>query len=226
MTETDMRPDFLCFPLMSRTRHAFMRLSFKGLLTLCAAVLLWVGGLLPAMAAESGDKARVEEALRSYFETEMADFIKEPVLLVALREQNARTAELSEAEILELDQQWREQLQQEEQPLLDTVLKGRPAELLLGKVAMAGGEISELFLMDARGLNVASATATSDYWQGDEAKFQKSFGLGPDGMEIGEIEFDPSTGVSQAQVSATITDPTSGEPIGAVTVGLVVDLLL
>ncbi|WP_417247173.1 hypothetical protein [Celeribacter sp.] len=221
-----MRPDFLCFPLLSHRRHAFMCLSFKGLLTLCAALLLWVGGLLPAMAAESGDKAHLKETLRSYFETEMADFIMEPVLLIALREQNARTAELSEAEILELDQQWREQLQQEEQPLLDTVLKGRPAELLLGKVAMAGGEISELFVMDARGLNVTSATATSDYWQGDEAKFQKSFGQGPDGMEIGGIEFDPSTGVSQAQVSATITDPSSGEPIGAVTVGLVVDLLL
>ena len=30
------------------------------------------------------------------------------------------------------------------------------------------GKYAEIFAMDAKGLNVAQSTLTSDYWQGDE----------------------------------------------------------
>ena len=34
---------------------------------------------------------------------------------------------------------------------------------------------TEVFLMDNQGANVAMTNKTSDYWQGDEAKFIESF---------------------------------------------------
>jgi hypothetical protein len=79
--------------------------------------------------------------------------------------------------------------------------------------------------MDNKGLNVAQSDVTSDYWQGDEAKWKKSFLAGPDGLFIDEVEFDESTQTYQAQVSVSIADPDSGEAIGAITVGVNVELL-
>jgi hypothetical protein len=74
--------------------------------------------------------------------------------------------------------------------------------------------------MDAKGLNVAQSTVTSDYWQGDEDKFSMSFGAGADAIHLGEIEQDESTQAFQSQVSITIVDPQTGAPIGAVTAGV------
>ena len=61
---------------------------------------------------------------------------------------------------------------------------------------------------------------TSDYWQGDEAKVQKTFGAGAGAVFVDEIELDESTQTYQGQVSFALTDPASGEVIGAVTIGL------
>ena len=78
--------------------------------------------------------------------------------------------------------------------------------------------------MDAKGLNVGQSDVTSDYWQGDEAKFQKSFGAGAGAVFVDEAEKDESTQMLQSQASMTIVDET-GAPIGAITVGINLDKL-
>ena len=79
--------------------------------------------------------------------------------------------------------------------------------------------------MDQRGLNVAASHATSDYWQGDEAKFTQSFGLGAGAIHCGDIEFDESSQTYQGQVSVSIVDPETQAVIGAITFGLNADAL-
>ncbi len=74
--------------------------------------------------------------------------------------------------------------------------------------------------MDALGLNVAASGVTSDYWQGDEDKYSKSYGAGPGAVFVDAIEFDESSQSYQGQVSFSLTDPVTGQMIGAVTVGL------
>jgi hypothetical protein len=44
-------------------------------------------------------------------------------------------------------------------------------------------------------------------------------------MFIDEVEFDDSTQTYQVQVSISVADPDSGEAIGAITVGVNVELL-
>ena len=80
--------------------------------------------------------------------------------------------------------------------------------------------------MDNHGLNVAQSVETSDYWQGDEAKWQKTYGNGSGDIHISEVEFDESTGSYQSQVSMPIKDPATGELIGAITFGINVQSLL
>ena len=99
-------------------------------------------------------------------------------------------------------------------------MSGETAEYLREKFQRSGGAIVEIILVDAKGLNVAATKAPSDYWQGDEPKFQNSFGAGKDGVDTGALEFDDSIGNYSAQITLPIADPATNELIGAVTVGV------
>jgi hypothetical protein len=62
---------------------------------------------------------------------------------------------------------------------------------------------------------------TSDYWQGDEAKFQKSFNGGAGQVHVGDVKFDESAQVYQVQISVPVTDGVKA--IGAITIGVDLD---
>ncbi|MEI8633307.1 PDC sensor domain-containing protein [Vibrio sp. PP-XX7] len=83
------------------------------------------------------------------------------------------------------------------------------------------GYLVELFLMDNQGANVAMTNKTSDYWQGDEAKFIQCFNGGNGQPYIGEVEYDDSTAAYLVQVSVPIVD--QGKTIGAMTIGINLD---
>ncbi len=80
---------------------------------------------------------------------------------------------------------------------------------------------AEIFAMDKNGAIVALTNLTSDYWQGDEDKFTKSYADGKGATHIGEAKFDESTQKELVQVSVPVKD--GDMTIGAVTVGIVVD---
>ena len=71
--------------------------------------------------------------------------------------------------------------------------------------------------MDDKGLNVGQSSITSDYWQGDEGKFQKTYPEGADAVFIDEAELNEDTKTWRAQVNLTVVDEAK-KPIGAVTV--------
>ena len=80
--------------------------------------------------------------------------------------------------------------------------------------------------MDAVGLNVGQSDMTSDFWQGDEEKWQRTCLGAPDAVFIDEVEEDESTQQFQSQVSMAVADPESGTVIGCITVGIDVDLAM
>lgn len=71
--------------------------------------------------------------------------------------------------------------------------------------------------MDAQGANVCVSRETSDYWQGDEAKFQKSFGADKQAF-VDDPAFDASTGVHAIQLTVIVFDGKT--KIGALTLTL------
>jgi len=77
--------------------------------------------------------------------------------------------------------------------------------------------VVEAFVMNDRGTLVCSIAETSDYWQGDEAKWQKTFVEGKEAF-VEEPAFDVSSGKYAIQVSVPITE--AGKRIGAVTLTL------
>jgi hypothetical protein len=80
---------------------------------------------------------------------------------------------------------------------------------------------AELFVMDNQGANVAMTDKTSDYWQGDEAKFKKSYNGGSGAVFVDDVEFDDSAQAYLCQVSVPVKD--GSEVIGAITIGVDVD---
>jgi hypothetical protein len=81
----------------------------------------------------------------------------------------------------------------------------------------------EIFVMDNLGANVAMTDKTSDYWQGDEDKFIKSYNGGNGTIFIDKVKFDDSTQAYLVQVSVPVKD--GGKTIGVITIGINVDKL-
>ena len=179
--------------------------------------------LVPAFLALSALAAPAEDigpAMQAFLEDSIMPFAADPVILTAVAAQNARTAALALPDIDALDQAWRAEVGLSPAPTIQPVLENPASDFLRARVEAAQGMITEVIVMDARGLNVAASAVTSDYWQGDEDKFTETFGRGPGAVHTGEIEHDESTGIYQAQVSFTLVDPDSGDGIGAMTVGV------
>jgi len=164
--------------------------------------------------------------LEAYAREELTAWLSNPELIAAIKAQNIEHADLSEDAVIVLDQQWRAEAGEGGGPLIQELLTSDLSGWLLDQQVATAGFVTEVFIMDDKGLNVAQSVETSDYWQGDEAKWQDTYLVGPDALHISEVEFDDSTGFYQSQASISIKDPATGEAIGAVTFGINVQSLL
>lgn len=162
----------------------------------------------------------VDPKVMDFITTQLRPVAADALVQGAVKQSNAQHAALAEADILDLDAQWRAQVGNADQPVIAAVLQSEAADMLRKLVTGSDGVITEVIVMDSVGLNVAVSDVTSDYWQGDEDKFTKSFGMGPDGIDVSAVELDESTQTYQMQVSIVIPDAETGAPIGAMTIGL------
>lgn len=167
-----------------------------------------------------------EPAMQSYLQENVVTWASDPVLVEAIRAQNVKTSSYSQDQIIAMDQDWRAQVGTANAPLVSEVLSNPAADFLRAQVSGSGGTITEVFVMDAHGLNVAASGPTSDMWQGDEAKFQETYPNGPNATHFSDVEFDESTQTYQGQISMSVVDPASGEVIGAITIGVDAEALL
>ncbi|MBK8084332.1 MAG: hypothetical protein IPK28_11305 [Devosia sp.] len=175
----------------------------------------------PAVAQDNEYAAPLTELANG----QLREIAQNPVLVAAIVAQNAQTAGYDAARIDSLDKQWRAEVNAADKPLISATLGTEASAFLASAQADSAGLFTEIFATDALGLNVAQSTVTSDYWQGDEDKFSQTFSVGADAVFLGEVELDESTQTYQSQVSITITDPATGQPIGSITAGIDLSLL-
>ena len=187
-----------------------MHTTFK----LFALPALLAGLAAPALAAD------YQSSATQYVKDHVEGWVEAPEILAAIQAQNDANAVLSQAQIDSLDAAWRAEIDAPNKPTITPILSNPTSDLLRSKIDESNGVIVEAFLMDNRGLTVATAGLTSDYWQGDEAKFTETFGKGAGAMQIGEVEFDESSQTYSVQVSFTIVEADTATPIGAMTVAL------
>ena len=148
---------------------------------------------------------------------EIRGWLNTPVVRISVEAQNKRHAAVTQARIEELDKQWVAERKSKDQPLIAATLSNPLSNYLTQIQAGSDGLFTEMFVMDFKGLNVGQSSITSDYWQGDEAKFQKTFPVGPDAVFVDKAGLDEETKTWRAQVSLPVVDA-AGKAIGAITV--------
>ncbi|MFC6638250.1 hypothetical protein GV827_13595 [Sulfitobacter sp. JBTF-M27] len=175
---------------------------------------------LSVLVAPVANAADVPPAMSQYIYDDLMTWINDTRIVAAVTAQNSQTSRLSQDDIIARDNAWRAEVGQSSTPMIDGVLNAPLSAFLREHLEKSGGRITEVFVMDGKGLNVAASGVTSDYWQGDEAKFQETYSKGAGSVFIDEVELDESTQTYQGQVSYAVTDPVSGAVVGAITVGL------
>ena len=173
-----------------------------------------------ALGAAAANADAMQDRMIQYVRQDVQPWLSSALVQKSILATNAAHAGLSEADIIALDKKWRAEVGHKNAPTIDAVMKTPLSDMLRAKEKAAGGKIVEIFVMDDLGLNVAASDVTSDYWQGDEAKWQKTYPVGPNAIDIGDVAFDESTQTYEVQISIPVNDPGTGKPIGAVTVGL------
>lgn len=179
------------------------------------AVMLGAGAPFAAAEPAKPDPATLitENVIK-----EIRGFIDTDIVRLSIEAQNSRLTELKQDQIDSLDKQWRAERESADKPLIAATLSN-PLSVYLSRIqGRSLGLYAEIFVMDKNGLNVGQSSVTSDFWQGDEAKFKKTFNVSGDAMFIDEAEWDKDTKIWRGQVSFTVVDPKTKKSIGAVTV--------
>ena len=160
--------------------------------------------------AEATPAARVKET--AYARVARAQAIaRDPAIHAAVLASNAavETPEM----IRRRDAVW---IANRRDPLRQAIVKA-PCSDKVRELVKDDALVVEAFVMNDRGTLVCSVSETSDYWQGDERKWQQTFVEGKDAF-VEEPAFDVSTGKYGIQLSVPVTD--GAKRIGAVTLTL------
>lgn len=147
--------------------------------------------------------------------SQLREILKHEIVQISVKAQNKRHAGLDEPKIIAMDKQWRAERKAADKPLISATLSNPLSVYLLRMQAQNGGLYSEIFIMDDKGLNVGQSSITTDYWQGDEAKYKKTFLVGPDTVFVDNPEWHEGSKTWRAQVNMTIADNDGGNAIGA-----------
>jgi len=155
---------------------------------------------------------------------EIVDFVhmhlksmgKDPIIVQAVKQENSKGKIIADIKIL--DKKWIAT------PGISDFMKS----LMISKCAIHIADIqkknsfySEIFIMDKLGANIAMTDKTSDYWQGDEAKFIKCFNQGDCQIYTSDVEYDDSALTYLVHASIPVYD--ENHCIGVITIGIDVD---
>lgn len=189
---------------------------YKTSLRLAATALLLSGTCAYAQPYTPDFKALLTPAVMK----DIRQWADADIVRLSVEAQNKRLANPDQAQIDALDKQWVKERKDADKPLIAATLSNPLSIYLTRMQGRSLGLYAEIFVMDHSGLNVGQSSITSDFWQGDEAKFQKTYDVAKDAVFVDEPEWDDDAKIWRGQVSFTLTDASGANKIGAVTVEL------
>lgn len=175
------------------------------------ALLLAGMAALPAAAQSADTMQKRLDAEAAKLKT----WAQDPLFVAAVIAQNNQ--HLTMAEITKRDEAW---MAGKAAALIKEMTTG-PCADHLRQLTGTSPIYSETFVMDDQGALVCENMQTSDYWQGDEAKWQRSFNGGKGAVFIDRPKLDESSKEHLAQISLPIMK--DGKAIGAITIGIDID---
>ena len=198
-------------------RHVSMRdarVVWALLLLAAAPVLAAAAPSASAFAVDFEDQAlpaRQKELLARYA-NQVAGWASTEALVHGAQQQSSKPA--SNDRIRQIDAAW--QRGEDPEGLATAVGNNECAQAL---VTLIGGNhgFGEAFVTDSRGAIACMSRRTSDYWQGDEAKWTRSWAGGSGAVFVSKVNHDDSTGLDLMHISVPIR--AGGHLVGVLTVG-------
>ncbi len=181
------------------------------------------GGLSKSGITSKIKSTVVSNKVSNIIETDILNWKNNKVLVEAIKKANTQNAQRTLDQIKAADEKWRSVKGVDE--TIKSYMTNSAAQFLKEVQKKSKGLYSEIFIMDFQGCNVALTNKTSDFWQGDEAKFKESYNEGKGKIFIDKAKFDDSTQSNLTQVSLPITDPNTKKVVGAITIGINIDKL-
>jgi hypothetical protein len=174
---------------------------------LAAAIVLTT----TSVAAARQEPSATDPAVRAQVEL-LSSWAREADILAAVRASNEKPMSIEELE--EIDRRW---VAGEAEAEMKAVLADPCADRL--RALLASSEAyREGLVMNAQGALVCTSAPSSDYWQGDEAKWQRSFADGAGEVFVDRARYDSSARAVLVHISVPIED--GGRAIGVLTVGI------
>jgi hypothetical protein len=156
---------------------------------------------------------------KQFAQSSLREFSQDPDIIAAIKAQNTAHANFSAQDIKALDERWING----DMDLINSIQGSPLSQKLRQMVADSKGLFKEVFIIDNKGLNVAQSDTTSDYWQGDESKWQNTYLKGKDSIDISPVAVDESTQTILLHISIPVMD--GDQVIGVLTAGVQPDLL-
>lgn len=183
-------------------------------LALGLVVLLIIGGFIWWSQVPQSDTAAQKaveitalapevEAVLSQKTSLLVDLMKDPGIIAAVRSSNEKNASLTQADITRLDQEWQDAT--DASPFITNLLTNATSQRLIAFQNLYP-EFKEVFVADARGLNVGQTDKTSDYYQADESWWVDSYNKGRGKSLHGAIEFDESSQTEAISIYVPVMD--------------------
>jgi len=172
------------------------------------------------LLASPGANDMIDAPLRDYASLALVEWLDDPVIIDAINAHNIETENMTHEQLSAQNQQWTEQLEEGSGPLIDKVLNN-PASAILKKMKAATSDIvTEVFVMDLRGTNVAESEPTVNYWHLEEERYQAVSRSSDDTIYVSDVHLEVGGEIYQAEVSLPINDPETGERIGVASFGV------
>src|SRR5262245_9598747 len=200
------------------TRHLVVRSAraLCALLVLAAAPLLAAPAApsVPGFAVDFEDQAlpaRQKELLARYA-NQVVGWASTDRLVRDAQQQSSQP--LGRERIRQIDAAW--QRGEDPEGLATSLGSNACADALRALIGTNHG-FGEAFVTDSRGALVCMSRRTSDYWQGDEAKWTRSWAGGTGAVFVSKVSHDDSTGLDLMHISVPIR--AGGGLVGVLTVG-------
>lgn len=180
----------------------------KNKLTIIMSALFLISGVNGALAVEKAPQKIIDFA-----NSTLKKLGTDPIIVAAVKAENKKGKTIEQ--IKEMDKKWINHAGIAD--YMQAMINSECGKYLL-QIMESQSFYAEIFVMDNQGANVAMTDKTSDYWQGDEAKFQESF---KGHIHFSDVEFDDSSQTYIVQISIPVKS--KNKVIGAITVGIDVD---
>lgn len=172
----------------------------------------------PVLSAED-----YTQNLNDFINADMKLWANNDIMIDFLKKKNAEMQDVSESNLMVLDNDWRSEFRKMNQPIIGQVMNNDLAQFLKNKISDAMGVYTELTVINNKGLNIAQTSLSEHYWNAGMPRWDKTFRQNSYATYISDMYYSDETGKFQIEVAFMVI--ADDQPIGVLAAGIDVEQL-